>query len=156
MPRIVPSRAVRLPVAALVFALAGCGLWAAEEPQPTTEDGRPLWTDRKDPIYCVSELSVERDGEEIVVSARGLTRTGGWSHPTLRRADGPAESGLAGVAAFSFEATPPAPDMMVVQALVPIEVSTRVDAAGIDAVEARAETNFLTAPIGETALAPGC
>jgi hypothetical protein len=100
-------------------------------------------------VYAVDSVTVSlelREGAapELTIKARGTVRTGGWSNGELR----PAQTFAAeqGVRSFTFVATSPRSDMMVTQALTPIEAKTTMPPlpADVKAIRILAETNEMT------------
>ena len=75
-------------------------------------------------IYEVTDVTIHpftiENDDRVVVIAEGVTTTGGWTNPTLSPwvYIAPPEGGIYD---FTFLARPPAPDLMVTEALTPIE-----------------------------------
>jgi hypothetical protein len=98
-------------------------------------------------IYKVDTVTVKASGSDLVVTATGAVNSGGWSLPHLRvRGTHAAESDTAIV---DFLATPPPPNVVVIQALVPVSAMARfpLPRYGTVQVQVVAETNSVTAPV---------
>lgn len=144
---------LRLALIATAFTLAACGEApkpaAKPEPTPVNQPSPPPEIPRAIPmpIYSVDSITFEIAKSiplQVTIKARGTVRTGGWSGGELR----PLQTLVAeqGVRSFTFFATPPRSDMMVTQALAPIEATFQIQALPLDVKEIRiiAETNELT------------
>jgi hypothetical protein len=133
-----------------VFGLAACGEAsppaAPAEPTPVATPPavpalQPL------PVYSVDSMTFEvRESMpvQLVIKARGTVRTGGWTNAELR----PLQTLVPeqGLRSFTLVATPPRPDMMVTQALAPVEATFTIPALPDDVKQIRilAETNEKT------------
>lgn len=135
------------------LALSACGEASAPaakpEPQQAAQPDAPpvIPHATPTPVYAVDSITFEiRESMpvQLVIKARGTVRTGGWSGGELR----PLQTLVPeqGMRSFTFYATPPRPDMMVTQALAPIEATFTIPALPADVKKIRiiAETNELT------------
>jgi hypothetical protein len=142
----------RLLVLAALIALPACNEAsqpAAAEPPPVAQPGPSVPNLAPMPVHSVESITFqirESNPVQLVITARGMVRTGGWSNGVLR----PLQTGGGpGTLSFTFTGTPPAPDMMVTQAFAPIEATYVVSALGSDvkAIRVVGETNELTQPL---------
>jgi hypothetical protein len=143
------SRTLALAVAA---ALTACDAPApaaktetphASAPAPVPEVPRAVAMQ----VYSVDSISFEIAKSlpiQLTIKARGTVRTGGWSDGELRPLETAAPE--VGVRSFVFYAAAPRPDMMVTQALSPIEATFTIPAlpADVKAIRILAETNEMT------------
>lgn len=92
-------------------------------------------------IYRIDSLLATQKGGEIIVQAKGAVPTGGWSKPRLHliHSDGH-------VMTIEFVATPPPPEMTVIDGLVPIAATAQfhVHAAS---VRVQADANEITSQV---------
>lgn len=143
----------RLTALLPLMALAACSdappPQAKPEPTPISQPVAPPEIPRtvSTPVYSVDSITFEiRESNpvQLVIKARGAVRTGGWSGGLLRPLETTAPE--TGIRSFTFSATPPRPDMMVTQALSPIEASIEIPAlpADVKAIRIVAETNEMT------------
>ena len=121
---------------AVIFATFAALLLASS----ATADGAKL-------IYRIDSASAMIVKRHLILSAHGAVRTGGWDRPHLRVKEASAPE--ANTLEVDFVARPPAPDEVVVQALLPVSTSTitRLPHYGAKQVKFVAETNSLTVPI---------
>jgi hypothetical protein len=142
-----PSRlagivSVSLLFAALAFSSAAVAAKRHATPAPSqgTPQGTP--TDRR--IYKVDSVVATVKGRVLVIEAKGAVRSGGWRDGRLHRI----HASEPGTVAVEFVATPPSPDMTVIEGLVPISASLKLPAARkLSAVRAAAEANEVTSQI---------
>ncbi len=97
-------------------------------------------------VYRVDQATAVIDGHQLVVTAKGAARTGGWEHPKLivhKSLHTP------GDVEVEFVANPPEDSAAVIQSVVPVNVSmrTRLPRSGVAAVRVVSETNSVTAQI---------
>jgi len=97
-------------------------------------------------VMRVDQATAIITGSNLIVSAKGAVRSGGWEHPRLilrqsKHALGDIE--------MDFIATPPQDAAVVAQSIVPVNVSlkTRLPKSGIAAVRINAQSNSVTAQI---------
>lgn len=97
-------------------------------------------------IYRVDQATAVIDGNRLIVTAKGAVRTGGWDHPRLIVRKSIRSTGDVEV---EFLATPPEDSSVVIQSVVPVNVSmkTRLPKSGVAAVRVVSETNSVTAQI---------
>ena len=101
-------------------------------------------------IYKVDTVTVKASGNTLVVTADGAVNSGGWTLPHLRMRE--ARTAESDTATVDFLATPPASDVVVIQALVPIAATARFPLPhyGTVQVQVMAETNSVTAPLRQS------
>jgi hypothetical protein len=118
-------------VAALCFGMIGAALGTS-----ASQAGE---ADRV-PIYEVHEVTVrvmESYPEQLSITAKGTTRTGGWSDPRLRPASQPTRSGV-----YEFTFVARAPQGAATMAITAIAATyTMQKPRDFRAVRVRAETN---------------
>jgi hypothetical protein len=96
-------------------------------------------------IYRVDSATAVISGKQMIVTAKGAVKTGGWEHPRLvvkkSRGRGDIE--------IDFVADPPNHTATVIQALMPVRVrfATRLPKSGVAAVRVNAASNTVTAQI---------
>ena len=123
-------RTFSILVACAFFAFANVGPAAAAGPKP---------------IYKVDSVAASIQGKKLTIIAAGAVSTGGWSKARLRLKPHKPE---ADTLEYEFVATP-APDAMVVQALIPVSATlvTKLPPYGVTRVKINAETDSATANI---------
>ena len=72
-------------------------------------------------ILRIDSLTASQKGGMIEVQAKGAVPTGGWSKPRLHTLHHDGK-----VVTMEFLATPPPADMTVIDALVPVTVTTQI------------------------------
>jgi hypothetical protein len=109
--------------------------------------GAPALADPLAPIYRVDSATAVIVKRQLVISASGAVKSGGWDHPRLWVKEPSAPE--AATLEVRFVARPPAPREAVVQALLPVAVRkvARLPNYGTVRVKIIAETNSLTVPI---------
>jgi hypothetical protein len=97
-------------------------------------------------VYRVDQATAVIDGSHLVVTAKGAVRSGGWEHPRLVLRKGGHEPGDIEI---DFTATPPENSSVVIQSLLPVNVTlrTRLPRSGVAAVKVVSQTNSVTAEI---------
>lgn len=97
-------------------------------------------------VYRVDQATAVIDGNQLVVTAKGAVRSGGWGHPKLILRKSRHELGDIEI---QFVATPPEDRSVVIQSVVPVRVSltTRLPRSGVAAVKVSSETNSVIAEI---------
>jgi hypothetical protein len=129
---------VSLLFAALAFSSVAVA--AKRHAAPAPSQGTP--TDRR--IYKVDSVVATVKGRVLVIEAKGAVRSGGWQNGRLHRI----HASQPDTVAVEFVATPPSPDMTVIEGLVPISASLKLPAARkLSAVRAAAEANEVTSQI---------
>ncbi|HEY2035210.1 MAG TPA: hypothetical protein VGH02_16130 [Rhizomicrobium sp.] len=99
------------------------------------------------PIYKVDSVAASIQDNKLTIIAAGAVSTGGWSKARLRLK--PGHKPEADTLEYEFVATPPAPDAMVVQALIPVSatLTTKLPPYGVTQIKVDTETNSATAEI---------
>ncbi|HSM94897.1 MAG TPA: hypothetical protein VLT91_02560 [Rhizomicrobium sp.] len=99
------------------------------------------------PIYKVDSVAASVRGNKLTIIAAGAVSTGGWSKARLRLK--PGHRAETDTLEFQFVATPPAPDAIVIQALIPVSatLTTKLPPYGVTQIKVNAETNDATAEI---------
>jgi hypothetical protein len=141
--------ALILPAVMLVACGEAPAPSAQTDPAPARQPGPPPVPPKAvpAPVYSIDSITFEiRESMpvQLVIKARGTVRTGGWSGGELRPLQTLAPE--QGVRSFTFFATPPRPDMMVTQALAPIDAVFTIPAlpADVKSIRIIAETNEMT------------
>jgi len=91
-------------------------------------------------VYKVDSVIATAKGKTVVIQAKGAVTSGGWKNARLHlvRSDGK-------TLVVEFIATPPPPDMTVIEVLVPMEASlTLRPRSGVATVQVMAEVNDVT------------
>ena len=98
-------------------------------------------------IYKVDHVTAATVGRHMVVTATGAVRSGGWTAPRLHVKEFRIPESDTEV--IEFLATPPAPDSVVIQALLPISVTAKLSLPRYGTVQIKVvtESNSVTAPI---------
>lgn len=87
-----------------------------------------------------------RDGK-LTISAKGAVSSGGWENPQLKLLQ---HKSKAATLVVEFRANPPAKNLRVIQALLPVSAVTTVKAAhGVTNVRVVSKTNSVTVTIEE-------
>ncbi len=76
-------------------------------------------------VMSVERVELFRDANGLVISAKGMVSTGGWTHPQLLPLQTFAPE--VGIQSYTFVATPPAPDEMVVQMITEVTATTTIN-----------------------------
>jgi hypothetical protein len=103
--------------------------------------GPALAADKR--VYKVDSVIATAKGKTVVVQAKGAVSSGGWKNARLHmiRSDGK-------TLVMEFIATPPPPDMTVIEVLVPMEASVTIRPHGpVAAVQVMADANDVTAQL---------
>jgi hypothetical protein len=94
-------------------------------------------------VWRIDSVVATRTGNSVVVQVKGAVKSGGWSHPRLKLAHGDGHTLV-----VEFLAQPPAPDAVVITALMPMTAkATLRSGRGMVTVKAMAEANDVTAQI---------
>jgi len=125
-------RAFAILVAGGFLAAAHVGFAAAASPKP---------------IYKVDSVAASIRDNKLTIIAAGAVSTGGWSKPRLRLK--PGHKAEDGTLEYEFIATPPPPDAMVIQALIPVSTTlvTKLPPYGVTQIKVDADTNSAIADI---------
>lgn len=101
-------------------------------------------------IYKVDSATAQVTGHKLTISATGAVRTGGWQNPQLRVK--PQRAPEADTLEVEFLATPPAKDVTVIQALLPVSatITTGLPRYATTKVKIVAGSNAITVPISNT------
>ena len=99
------------------------------------------------PVYRIDSATAWVVHRQLVVTAWGAVRTGGWTAPQLRLRGGYAPE--AGTLDVDLVATPPHRGHAVAQATLPVEatLTTRLPRTGVVRVKIVSETNSVIAAI---------
>ncbi len=99
------------------------------------------------PIYKVDSVAASIEGKKLTIIAAGAVSTGGWTKARLRLKPHKPE---ADTLEYEFVATPPPPDAMVVQVLIPVTTTlvTKLPPYGVTQIKIDADSNSTTAEIG--------
>jgi hypothetical protein len=92
-------------------------------------------------VFRIDSLIATQKGGEITLQVRGAVQTGGWSKPRLHlvRNDGR-------VMTVEFLATPPPPEMTVIEALVPVTATVQFH-GHVESVHVEADENEITSQV---------
>jgi hypothetical protein len=91
-------------------------------------------------VYKVDSVIATAKGKSVVIQAKGAVTSGGWKNARLHlvRTDGK-------TLVMEFIATPPPPDMTVIEVVVPMEASVTLRPRGaVATVQVMAEANDVT------------
>ncbi len=95
-------------------------------------------------VYKVDSVIAVVKGQKLIIQAKGAVQTGGWKHPRLHQI----RSASGKTVAVEFIATPPPPNMTVIEALVPVEASLELRARShIANVRAMADANEVVSQV---------
>jgi hypothetical protein len=98
-------------------------------------------------VYKVDSVAASVQHDKLTIIVAGAVATGGWNKARLRLKPGhkPETETLE----YELVATPPAPDAMVIQALIPVSATlvTKLPPYGVTEIKVDAETNSATADI---------
>jgi hypothetical protein len=92
-------------------------------------------------VFRIDSLLATQKGGAITLQAKGAVQTGGWSKPRLHlvRNDGH-------VLTVEFLATPPPPDMTVIDGLVPVTATIQI-CGHAESVHVEADENEITSQV---------
>jgi hypothetical protein len=98
-------------------------------------------------VYKVDSVAASVQHDKLTIIAAGAVSTGGWNKVRLRLK--PGHKPESGTLEYELIATPPAPDAMVVQVLIPVSATlvTKLPPYGVTQIKVNAETNSATADI---------
>lgn len=98
-------------------------------------------------IYKIDKVVAKTIDKKLVVSASGAVRSGGWTQPMLHL--NPVRIPESATEVIEFLATPPAPGTVVIEALLPVSMTSvfPLPRTGTVNVTVVGETNSVTAPI---------
>jgi hypothetical protein len=96
-------------------------------------------------VYRVDSATAVISGKQLIITARGAVKTGGWDHPHLVAR----KSHEVGDLDFELVATPPENSATVIQALMPVKarVTIRLPKNDVAAVRVTGASNTVTAQI---------
>lgn len=96
-------------------------------------------------VYRVDSATAVISGKQLIITARGAVKTGGWEHPHLVAK----KSHEVGDLDFELVAAPPENSATVIQALMPVKarVTIRLPKNDIAAVRVTGASNTVTAQI---------
>lgn len=91
-------------------------------------------------VYKVDSVVASIQHHKLTIIAAGAVSTGGWNNARLRLKSHKPEGN---VLEYELVATPPAPDAIVVQALIPVRatLSTKLPPYGVTQIKVDTETN---------------
>ena len=92
-------------------------------------------------VFRIDSLIATQKGGQVILQAKGAVQTGGWSKPRLHliRNDGH-------VLTVEFLATPPPPDMTVIDGLVPVTATIQIRGHA-ESVHVEADENEITSQV---------
>jgi hypothetical protein len=92
-------------------------------------------------VFRIDSLIATQKGSQVILQAKGAVQTGGWSKPRLHliRNDGH-------VMTVEFLATPPPPDMTVIDGLVPVTATAQFRGRA-GSVHVEADENEITSQV---------
>lgn len=92
-------------------------------------------------VFRIDSLIATQKGGQVILQAKGAVQTGGWSKPRLHliRNDGH-------VMTVEFLATPPPPEMTVIDALVPVTATAQFRGRA-GSVHVEADENEITSQV---------
>jgi hypothetical protein len=92
-------------------------------------------------VFRIDSLIATQKGGQVILQAKGAVQTGGWSKPRLHliRNDGH-------VMTVEFLATPPPPDMTVIDGLVPVAATAQFRGRA-GSVHVEADENEITSQV---------
>jgi len=98
------------------------------------------------PIFKVDSVAASIEGKKLTIIAAGAVSTGGWTKARLRQKPHKPE---ADTLEYEFVATPPPPDAMVVQVLIPVTTTlvTKLPPYGVTQIKIDTDSNSTTAEI---------
>jgi hypothetical protein len=125
-------RAFPILTASGILALANMGCAAAASPKL---------------VFKVDSVAASVAHDKLTIIAAGAVSTGGWNKARLRLKPGHKPEG--DTLEYELIATPPAPDAMVIQALIPVSATlvTKLPPYGVTQIKVDAETNSATADV---------
>jgi len=92
-------------------------------------------------VFRIDGLIATQKGGEIALQAKGAVSTGGWSKPRLHLVHNDGH-----VMTVEFLATPPPPEMTVIDGLVPVTATARIHGRA-GSVHVQAEANEITSQV---------
>lgn len=130
-----------LAAAAIAATLAGA--CATDHPVPVG----PAAGGATQMVMSVEGVELFRDANGLVTTAKGLVNTGGWSNPQLLPLQTFAPE--IGIQSYTFVATPPKPEEMVVQMITEVTATTTINPVPADLKEIKvmAEGGEVVVPV---------
>jgi hypothetical protein len=92
-------------------------------------------------VFRIDSLIATQKGGEVVLQVKGAVQTGGWSKPKLHLVHNDGR-----VMTVEFVATPPPPEMTVIEGLVPVAATAQFRGRATS-VHVQADENEITSQI---------
>ena len=92
-------------------------------------------------VLRIDSLIASQKGGEVILQAKGAVPTGGWSKPRLRVVHNDGR-----VMTVEFLATPPPPEMTVIDGLVPVAAKAEIRGHA-ESVHVQADINEITSQV---------
>src|SRR5579864_991264 len=92
-------------------------------------------------VFRIDSLIASQKGGEIVLQVKGAVATGGWSKPRLHLVHNDGRAMI-----VEFLATPPPPDMTVIDGLVPVSAAAKFR-GHVRSVHVQADQNEITSQV---------
>jgi hypothetical protein len=92
-------------------------------------------------VLRIDNLIATQKGGEVVLQAKGAVPTGGWTRPRLHLIHNDGR-----VMTVEFLATPPPPEMTVIDGLVPVAATARIRGHA-ETVHVQADANEITSQV---------
>jgi len=92
-------------------------------------------------VFRIDSLIASQKGGQIILQAKGAVPTGGWSKPRLHVLHNDGR-----VMTVEFLATPPPPEMTVIDGLVPVAASAQIRGHA-ESVHVQADENEITSQV---------
>ena len=92
-------------------------------------------------VFRIDSLIATQKGGEVTLQAKGAVQTGGWSKPRLHLIRNDSH-----VLTVEFLATPPPPDMTVIDGLVPVTATIQIRGHA-ESVHVEADENEITSQV---------
>jgi hypothetical protein len=92
-------------------------------------------------VFRIDSLIATQKGREITLQAKGAVSTGGWTRPRLHLIHNDGH-----VMTVEFLATPPPPEMTVIDCLVPVTATAQIRGRA-ETVHVQADVNEITSQV---------
>ena len=92
-------------------------------------------------VFRIDSLIATQKGGEVTLQAKGAVQTGGWSKPRLHLVHNDGH-----VMTVEFVATPPPPEMTVIEGLVPVAATVQIRGRA-ESVHVQADQNEITSQV---------
>ena len=92
-------------------------------------------------VFRIDSLIATQKGGEVTLQAKGAVQTGGWSKPRLHLVHNDGH-----VMTVEFVATPPPPEMTVIEGLVPVTAAVQIRGRA-ESVHVQADQNEITSQV---------